>query len=466
MSVTTEDEVDWGERPGNSAPPSDLAAEQSVLGGMLLSQDAIGDVAEIITSEDFYKPAHGLLYETILDLFAKGEPVDPVTVVAHLVNAGQIAKVGGAHYVHTLLQTVPTAANAPYYARIVADTATQRRIIAVGTRTVQLGHSPAAAGDLSAAVDLVQQMSLGLAERQRGEDFFAIGDEVGNTLHQIDELGNGNAPKGVPTGFRDLDTLLGGGLLPGQLIIIGARPAMGKSTLAIDIARHAAIRHKLPTGVFSLEMSRHELITRILASEAGVALQDLRTGKVTEEDWAKLARSANDMDGAPLYLDDTVNQSLMEIRAKARRLKQRHDLRLIVIDYLQLMTVAAMGETRKSGNRQEEVGELSRGLKLLAKELEVPVIAASQLNRGPEQRTDKRPGLSDLRESGSVEQDADLVILLHREDYYDKESERAGEADFIVAKHRNGPTDTIGVTFQGHFTRFRDMYDPMVSSWN
>jgi replicative DNA helicase len=256
---------------------------------------------------------------------------------------------------------------------------------------------------------------------------------------------------GVPTGFADLDTLTNG-LHPGQMVVIAARPAIGKSTLALDLARAAAIKHRLATVMFSLEMSRNEITMRLLSAEARVPLQAMRTGQLGEDDWTRLARRMSEVVDAPLFIDDSPNMSMMEIRAKCRRLKQRHDLRMVIVDYLQLMT-----SPRRVENRQQEVSEMSRSLKLLAKEVDVPVVAISQLNRGPEQRNDKRPLLSDLRESGSIEQDSDVVILLHREDAYERESPRAGEADMIIAKHRNGPTTTVTVAFQGHYSRFVDM---------
>jgi replicative DNA helicase len=271
-------------------------------------------------------------------------------------------------------------------------------------------------------------------------------------LDEIEAIGSrGGGVTGVPTGFADLDALTNG-LHAGQMIVIAARPAIGKSTLALDFARAAAVKHGMATVMFSLEMSRNEVTMRLLSAEARVSLQHMRTGQMGDEDWTRLARRMSEVVDAPLFIDDSPNMSMMEIRSKCRRLKQRHDLKMVIIDYLQLMS-----SPRRVENRQQEVSEMSRSLKLLAKEIEVPVIAISQLNRGPEQRTDKRPLLSDLRESGSIEQDSDVVILLHREDYYEHESPRAGEADLIVAKHRNGPTATVTVAFQGHYSRFVDM---------
>ncbi|TDC10407.1 replicative DNA helicase [Streptomyces sp. 8K308] len=718
-------------------PPQDLAAEQSVLGGMLLSKDAIADVVEVLRGSDFYKPAHETIYGAILDLYAKGEPADPITISAELTKRGELARVGGAGYVHSLVHTVPTAANAQYYAEIVHDRAVLRRLVQAGTRITQMGY--AADGDVDDIVNSAQAEVYAVTEQRTSEDYLPLGEIMEGALDEIEAISNRSGEMtGVPTGFTDLDALTNG-LHPGQMIVIAARPAMGKalaldtplptptgwttmgkvrpgdhlldasgrptrvvaatdvmtgrpcyevrfddgttviadadhqwltdtqasrgsaqavavghggpptrrtsasvrttkeiaetlhrhtadgrqnhsvrnaaplelprqdlpvppyelgvslgdgtggplggkhipqaylrgsvaqrrellaglldtggtvtatgavrfavttrelaeglrelvvslgyrcgmgtkpasdrserfstayvvtftptddvfgpepgqrfitdvrevasvpvrcvqvdnpdhlylatrsmvpthnSTLALDFARACSIKHKLPSVIFSLEMGRNEIAMRLLSAEARVALHHMRSGSMTDEDWNRLARQMAEVNEAPLYIDDSPNLSMMEIRAKCRRLKQRNDLRLIVIDYLQLMQ---SGGNRRAESRQQEVSEMSRNLKLLAKELEVPVIALSQLNRGPEQRTDKKPMVSDLRESGSIEQDADMVILLHREDAYEKESPRAGEADLIVAKHRNGPTATITVAFQGHYSRFVNM---------
>ncbi|HEX5543052.1 MAG TPA: replicative DNA helicase, partial [Micromonospora sp.] len=459
MSITDEARADgWQSPPSSSsaprqdgqfdkAPPQDLAAEQCVLGGMLLSKDAIADVVEILKSDDFYRPVHATIFGTVLDLYGRGEPADPITVAAALADSGDLGRIGGAPYLHTLIASVPTAANAAYYARIVAERAVLRRLIEAGTRIVQLGYGTAAGAgrDVDDVVDMAQQAVYDVTERRVNEDFAVLAEMLQPTLDEIEAVGaQGGVMAGVPTGFTDLDRLLNG-LHPGQLIVVAGRPGLGKSTASIDFARNAAIRHNCASAVFSLEMSKVEIVMRVLSAEARVPLHVLRSGQLSDDDWTKLARRMGEISEAPFFVDDTPNMNLMEIRAKARRLKQRHDLKLIVVDYLQLMT-----SPKRVESRQQEVAELSRGLKLLAKEVECPVIAVSQLNRGPEQRTDKRPQLSDLRESGSIEQDADVVILMHRDDYYDKESPRAGEADFIVAKHRNGPTDTVTVAAQLH----------------
>ncbi|UZN03336.1 replicative DNA helicase [Cellulomonas sp. S1-8] len=752
-------------------PPQDLEAERSVLGGMMISKDAIADVIEQIKGTDFYRPAHEVIYDAVLDLYGRGEPADAITVSDELTKRGEITRIGGPSYLHTLIAGVPTAANAGFYARIVRERSILRKLVEAGTRIVQLGYATDG-GDVDELVNNAQAEVYAVTERRASEDYLPLSEVIGGTVDEIERAGHrGEGMIGVPTGFADLDRLTNG-LHPGQMIVLAARPAIGKalaldtplptptgwttmgevragdrliaadgtitrvvrttdvmvdrpcyrvtfddgstvvadaqhqwvtrtraerrvgadfgvrtteqlaatvrcatsdgranhavataaplslperdllvdpyllgvwlgdghsssarftsadpeiamriegrgyepsqakagfeaigvlvrrhipvdylrgseaqrrdllaglldtsgtvnptgsvqfavtderlardvrelvhslgyrtgwsvkqvrgrsaasstcftitfttdddvfalerkklvhkerrrpstqrlhqrfvvsvepvasvpvrcveidhashlylagpsmipthnSTLGIDIVRSSAIKHNMAAVVFSLEMSRNEITMRLLSAEARVHLQKLRTGAMAEDDWAKIAATMGRISEAPLFIDDSPNMSLMEIRAKCRRLKQRHDLKLVVIDYLQLMTSGKRVESR-----QQEVSEFSRALKLLAKEIEVPVIAISQLNRGPEQRTDKKPQMSDLRESGSIEQDADMVILLHREDAYEKESPRAGEADLIVAKHRNGPTDTITVAFQGHYSRFVDM---------
>ena len=432
-------------------PPQDLAAEQSVLGGMMLSKDAIADVVEALHPGDFYRPAHQAVFDCILDLYSRGEPADPITVSAELERRGELGRVGGAPYLHTLIATVPTAANAGYYAEIVAEKAVLRRLVEAGTRIVQMGYS-GGDGDIAQVVDRAQAQIYDVTERHTSEDYAILEDLLQPTMDELDAIASrGAGPHGVPTGFADLDDQLHG-LHPGQMIILAARPGVGKSTLGLDIARSCSVKHGMTSVIFSLEMSRTEIVMRLLSAEAKIRLQDMRGGRMNDDDWVRLARRMSDIGEAPLYIDDSPNMTMMEIRAKARRLKQRNDLRLIVVDYMQLMSSGKRVE-----NRQQEVSEFSRNLKLLAKELEVPVVAISQLNRGPEQRQDKRPMLSDLRESGSLEQDADVVILLNRPDAWERDDPRAGEADFIIAKHRAGPTTTVTVAHQLHYSKFVDL---------
>ncbi|WP_084316516.1 replicative DNA helicase [Actinospica robiniae] len=435
-------------------PPQDVAAEQGVLGGMLLSKDAIADVIDVVKGRDFYQPKHEQIFDAILDLYGRGEPADAVTVANELTKRNELARVGGPAYLHTLMESVPTAANAGYYAEIVHERAILRRLVEAGTRITQMGYATDGS-DIDEIVNRAQSEIYSVTEQRAGEDYAPLADIMEGALDEIESIANRSGQMtGVPTGFTDLDSLTQG-LHPGQMVIVAARPAMGKSTIGLDFARSCSIKNGLTSAIFSLEMGRNEITMRLLSAEARVALHHMRSGTMTDDDWARLARRMGEVSAAPLFIDDSPNMSMMEIRAKCRRLKQRHDLRLVIVDYLQLMSGAS--GSRRPENRQQEVSEMSRNLKLLAKELEVPIVAIAQLNRGPEQRTDKKPMMSDLRESGSLEQDADVVILLHREDAYERESPRAGEADLIIAKHRNGPTATITVAFQGHYSRFVDM---------
>ncbi|OLF04305.1 replicative DNA helicase [Actinophytocola xinjiangensis] len=707
-----------GEGGMDRQPPQDLAAEQSVLGGMMLSKDAIADVVEVLRPGDFYRPAHQVVYDCVLDLYGRGEPADAITVAAELERRGEIRRVGGAPYLHTLIATVPTAANAGYYAEIVSEKSILRRLVEAGTRIVQLGYAGAEGADINEVVDRAQSSIYEVTERRMSEDYVSLEELLQPTMDEIDAIASrGGSSLGVPTGFEDLDAVTNG-LHPGQMIIVAARPGIGKalaldtplptphgwttmgevavgdrlldadgrptrvvaatevlrgrpcfevefadgtvivadarhqwlttaggvtrirtterlaatvadghtvadprpldlperdlpippytlgvwlatghpadpelgwlveadgepripagylraglaqrrallagladgagtvlpdgavrlpaagpglagdlrdllaglghpargggviefrteddvfrlerkrlahkdargpadagrlvvdvrpvpttevrcvevdnaehlylagrsmvpthnSTLGLDFTRSCSVKHGMTSVIFSLEMSRTEIVMRMLSAEAKIRLADMRGGRMTDDDWTRLARRMSEVSEAPLFVDDSPNMTMMEIRAKARRLKQRHDLKLVVVDYMQLMTSGKRVESR-----QQEVSEFSRQLKLLAKELEVPVVAISQLNRGPEQRTDKRPMLSDLRESGSLEQDADMVILIHRPDAFERDDPRAGEADLILGKHRAGPTATVTVAHQLHYSRFTDL---------
>ncbi|WP_089152630.1 replicative DNA helicase [Mycobacterium intracellulare] len=434
-------------------PPQDLDAEQSVLGGMLLSKDAIADVLEKLRPDDFYRPAHQSVYDVILDLYGRGEPADAVTVAAELDRRSVLARIGGAPYLHTLISTVPTAANAGYYAGIVAEKAVLRRLVQAGTRVVQYGYAGAEGADVAEVVDRAQAEIYEVADRRTSEDFVPLEELLQPTMDEIDAIQSGGGlARGVPTGFKELDELTTG-LHGGQMVIVAGRPGQGKSTLALDFMRSCSINHDMASIVFSLEMSKSEIVMRLLSAEARIKLADMRSGRLSDEDWARMARRMGEINDTPLYIDDSPNLTMMEIRAKARRLKQKTDLQLIVIDYLQLMTSG-----KKVESRQTEVAEFSRNIKLMAKELDVPVVAVSQLNRGPEQRIDKIPQLSDLRETGQLEQDADMVILIHRPDGYDRDSPRGGEADLIVAKQRNGPAPkTFTVANTLHMSSFRDL---------
>ncbi|GIG54059.1 replicative DNA helicase [Demequina activiva] len=451
MSVE-ELEASYGPEPStyDRLPPQNLEAEQSVLGSMLLSKDAMADVIESVRADDFYKPAHEIIFDVAVKLYNSGDPVDALTVSAELQRTNQLSRIGGAEYLHTLIAIVPSAASAGYYARLVREQSILRRLVEAGTRIASMGYDSDGA-EVDMVVDGAQAEIFAVTERRNSQDYLSIGDVMEQTLSQVEMASARDGQMlGIPTGFTQLDELTGG-LQGGQMIVLAARPAIGKSTLGLDIARAASIKHGKASVIFSLEMSREEITKRMLSAEAGVKLSRLTKGPMGPNDWERLAQTAAKVSSAPLYIDDSPNMSLMEIRAKCRRLKQQHDLQLVVVDYLQLMSSG-----RKVESRQQEVSEFSRALKLLAKEIEVPVIAISQLNRGPEQRTEKKPMLSDMRESGAIEQDADIVILLHRDDAYDRDN-RPGEADFIVAKHRAGPTDTIAVAFKKDYAHFADM---------
>ncbi|MFD1715126.1 replicative DNA helicase [Amnibacterium flavum] len=450
LGIAGDSRHDGDSRGPGRTPPHDLLAEQSALGGMLLSKDAVADVVETVKGVDFYVPKHEVIFEAVLGLYAMGEPTDVITVTDALTKSGELSRAGGADYLHTLTSIVPTAANAGYYAEIVAERAVLRRLVEAGTRIVQMGY--ASEGEVTDLVNTAQAEIYAVTRENEAEDYVPLTDAVGSAIDEIEAAQHKDGSmSGVPTGFAELDELTNG-LHGGQMIVIAARPAMGKSTLALDFARAASIKHNAPSIFFSLEMGRSEIAMRLLSAEASIPLHHMRKGNLQTDDWTKLAQTRGRINDAPLYIDDSPNMTLVEIRAKARRLKQKVGLKMVIIDYLQLMTSG-----KKVESRQQEVSDFSRSLKLLAKELQVPVIALSQLNRGSEARADKMPAISDLRESGSIEQDADMVILLHRESVYEKDSPRAGEADLIVAKHRNGPTRTITVGFHGHYSRFADL---------
>lgn len=430
--------------------PHNLEAEQSTLGGMLLSQEAVAEVFEMVSASDFYAPKHELIFNAVLSLFGKGEPTDVIAVSDELNKQGNLLKAGGADYLHSLTSYVPTAANASYYAKIVADKAVLRRLIEAGTRIAQAGYD--SQGEVEDLVNQAQAEVYKVVSQTSREDYVGLSDSIEAAIREIETAQQrGGELTGIPTGFTDLDAFTHG-LHPGQLIIVAARPAVGKSTFALDIARAAAIKHKKATIFFSLEMGRAEIAMRMLSAESSIYLQSMRKGNVSEADWTRLAAVRGKINDAPLYIDDSPNMSLVEIRAKCRRLAQQVDLKMVVIDYIQLMSSG-----KKVESRQQEVSEFSRALKLLAKELGIPVVALSQLNRQAEQAKDKRPELSHLRESGSLEQDADVVVLLHREGIFERDHPRAGEADLILAKQRNGPTGTVTVAFHGQYSRFVNM---------
>ena len=449
--------VSEGAQPGSSyerVPPQNVDAEMSVLGGMMLSKDAIADVIEILHSADFYRPAHASVYEVVIELFGRGEPADAVTVGAELKKKGELERIGGLPYLHTLVATVPTAANAAYYARIVREQAQLRSLVEAGTRIVQLGYTTDGA-DVEGLINLAQSEVFAISEQRQTTDYTTLEEIVPDLYEELERNANRDGGlDGVPTGFSELDSKLNG-LRAGQMIIIAARPGGGKSTLAMDICRSAAVHNNMASAYFSLEMNRTELSMRLLAAESRVFLDRMIKGELETRDWQAIARTLDKISQAPLIVDDSPNMTMGEIRAKSRRMKQQHGIQLIVIDYLQLLTSG--GKAVES--RQQEVSEFSRSIKLLAKELEIPIVAVAQLNRDSERRNDRRPQVADLRESGSLEQDADVVLLIHRDDMFNKDSDRRGLAEIIIGKQRSGPTGTLELEFQGQYARFAESFD-------
>ena len=419
---------------------------------MLESKEAIANVVEIVQADNFYKPAHAVIYEAILALYARGEPCDAITLADELARRGTLEQIGGKPYIHGLLEAYPTASSAGNYARIVEEHALLRRLIDAGNQVQELGFSMPE--DVADAVDSAEEIVYEVGNRRLRDDIQPIKDLLTENLEAIEALyERGEHVTGVPTGFPDLDDITAG-FQPSNLVIVAARPSHGKSSLMGDFALQAALDRREPKSVviFSLEMSRHEVVKRFLSSVAKVDSQRINRGSLQEQDWSRLSAALGRLAEAPIFIDDAANVTLMEIRAKCRRLKARHGLGLVIIDYLQLMQ-----SPRRSENRQQEVSDISRGLKILARELELPVICASQLNRGVEYRADKRPLLGDLRESGSIEQDSDVVMFLYRDEVYNRDTEARGEAELIVAKHRNGPTGTVRLAFMNQYTKFASM---------
>jgi replicative DNA helicase len=432
-------------------PPQNLEAEESVLGAMMLSPGAIGAVSEILDGGDFYRESHAKVYRAAVGLYARGEPVDAITLVDELEERGELDDVGGRLRVHELAALVPAAANAAHYARIVREVATLRGLIRTGQEIARLGWERP--GEVQELVDRAEQILFDLSQDRVTTEFSHIETLLKDSFERITQLYEAGAEvTGVPAGFRELDRLTSG-FQPGNLVIVAARPSMGKSALGLCMAANLAVREGIPVGIFTLEMSKSEVTQRLMCSEAKVESQRLRTGKLAIDDWPRLTAACDKLAKAPLYVDDTGSINLMEIRSKARRLKSREPtLGLILIDYLQLMTSGGTVE-----NRVQEVSQISRSLKVLARDLDVPIVAMSQLSRAVEQRHDKRPILSDLRESGSIEQDADLVMFIYRDEYYNEESDQQGMAEVALAKHRNGPTDTIKLSFLKRYAKFSDL---------
>ena len=437
-------------------PPQSIEAEQSVLGAMLIDKEAIAKVTEVLNADDFYREAHRVIFTAMLELYNKNEAVDLITVTDILRRDNKLEDIGGIAYITSLANIVLTAANVKYHADIVAEKSVLRQLVKVSTEIAAMGYE--ANDEVGVLLDTAESRILEISNRKKKADFTPISAVLMDSVQSIEKLlNNKGGLTGIPTGFNDLDKLTSG-LHPSDFIILAARPSMGKTALALNIVQNVALRvHKRVGGdprsvaFFSLEMSKEQLVNRMLCAEANIDSQRLRIGEMKEDDWTHLWDACDVMSKAKIYIDDTAGITVMDMRSRARRLKAEHGLDLIVVDYLQLMQ--GSGKRNTSGDRQQEVSEISRSLKALARELDVPVLALSQLSRGVEARQVKRPMLSDLRESGSLEQDADIVAFLYREDYYNPETENK-HTELIIAKHRNGPVDTVNLFFHKQFTKF------------
>jgi len=432
-------------------PPQDLHAERAILGAILIDNASLGDVLLIVRDEDFYRSGHQVIFEVISDLFDRGEAIDVVILKDELNRRSKLEKAGGEEYLHDLADAVPTAANAEHYAKIVSDLALRRAVIRENTQAIRAAYE----GEMNGRelLDYSESLLFKLDRTAESGDSAHIGEIIPPLFKQI-ESGEG-ALKGIRTHFHELDDLTGG-LHGSQLIIIAGRPSMGKTTFALNLAEQVGVVEKVPVVVFSLEMPKHQLAINMLCSNARVNSHSLRRAQVQPEEWPKLVAAAGRLSEAPIFIDDTPALSVLGLRAKVRRLKARHDIGLVIIDYLQLM------ESTKAENRQQEISTISRSLKGLARELEIPVIAISQLNRSVDSREDRRPRMSDLRESGAIEQDADLILFLYRDEYYDPREDNQGIAEAIIRKQRNGPTGTVKLTFLSRYMRFENLasYQP------
>ena len=435
----------------NKIPPHDIEAEQAVLGSMLTDKDAVISSIEILKPDSFYREDNKAIFQAMFDLYAKNEPIDIVTVKSELVSLGNFERIGGIEYLASLPDKVPTSANVDKYIKIVDEKAALRELINTSNELISLGYDESE--NVDQIVDMAQKKVYELSERKSQRGYSALKEVLVDSLAEIEKLYNQKGVvTGIPTGFDDLDRKTAG-LHNSDLIIVAARPAMGKSAFAINIAANAAIKAKVPTVIFSLEMSKEQVGNRILCSESMVESEKIRTGKIEDNDWMKLVQTLGELSEAPIYIDDTPGITAMEIRAKCRKLKMEKDIGLVVVDYLQLVT----GASGRNASREQEIAEISRSLKILAKELDVPVIALSQLSRATEKRDDKRPMMSDLRESGSIEQDADIIMFLYRDDYYNSESPEQNVTEIIIGKQRNGSVGTIKLAWLPNYTKFANL---------
>lgn len=433
-------------------PPHDIEAEQAVIGSMLTDRDAVSSALEVLKPEDFYREDNSNIFTAITNLYNRSEPVDIITLKAELSSLGKLEAVGGLEYIAQLPDKVPTTSNVDKYIKIVEEKSLLRSLIKTGNDVIELGYDPTQ--EVEVIMDQAEKSIYTAIGRKNQKSYHPIKEILVDSFTELERLYNQKQHiTGVPTGFADLDYKTAG-LHGSELILVAARPAMGKSAFALNIATHAAVRANTPVVIFSLEMAKEQMANRILCSEAMVDSNKVRTGKIEDEDWAKLAAASGELSEAPIYIDDTPGISIMEVRSKCRKMKMEKGIGLVVIDYLQLIT----GSGKKGASREQEIAEISRSLKILAKEIEVPVIALSQLSRAPEQRPDHRPIMSDLRESGSIEQDADIVMFLYRDEYYNEASEKKGLAEVIIAKQRSGPTGTVELAWLGNFTKFANRY--------
>lgn len=429
-------------------PPHDLEAEQAIIGSMMTDHDAVISAIEVLKEEDFYREDNKAIYAAILNLYNRAEPIDIITVKSELESMGKFEQIGGLEYLAELPEKVPTTANAMKYVKIVEEKSTLRRLIKTANEIIELGYSKTE--EVEDIMEGAEKKIFNIMQEKNQKGYSPIKDVLVESFTQLEELYNRKQHiTGVPSGFTELDYRTAG-FHGSELILIAARPAMGKTAFVLNIATNASVKANVPVAVFSLEMSKEQLVNRILCSEAMVDSNKVRTGKLEEEDWTKLAGAIGPLSEAEIYIDDTPGINIMEIRAKCRKLKLEKNIGMVIIDYLQLI----QGSNKRGGSREQEISEISRSLKILAKELNVPVIALSQLSRAAEQRPDHRPMLSDLRESGAIEQDADIVMFLYRDDYYNKESEKKDIAEIIIAKHRGGSTGTVELLWLGSYTKF------------
>lgn len=432
-------------------PPHDIEAEQAIIGSMLTDKDAVIAAVEVLQEQDFYREDNKIIYSAILNLYNRAEPIDIITLKSELKSMGKFEAVGGLEYIVQLPDKVPTTSNVEQYIKIVEEKSMLRALIKTADELITLGYDPTQ--EVEQVIDTAEKKIFQVMQKKNQKGYSSIKDILVDTFTQLEKLYNQKESiTGVPTGFVDLDYRTSG-LHNSDLILVAARPAMGKSAFALNIATNAAVRAKVPVAIFSLEMSKEQMTNRILCSEAMVDSAKVRTGKIDDDEWAKLAATSGELSETGIYIDDTPGISIMEIRAKCRKMKLEKNIGLVVIDYLQLV----QGSNKKGGSREQEIAEISRSLKILAKEIDVPVIALSQLSRAPEQRIDHRPMLSDLRESGSIEQDADIVMFLYRDDYYNEDTEKKNIAEVIIAKHRSGATGTVELLWLANYTKFANI---------